>query len=145
MKPIFENEIENPKNKAILSYLNNIKGLSGSEISQLKLIVVWKSIQTFKPEKGCLFSTHLYNMCRYTYLDHMKQKFIPVANFIDKSYENNDNILDQMPKAYKMVLEDRFVYKYTIREMVKIYKLSKKQINILINDSVDFLRKLQNV
>lgn len=141
MKPTFEEELEKPKNKAILSFLGNIKGISVEELKQLKLIVLWEAIETFDSSKGCLFSTHLYNRCRYTYLNTVKKKFIPTAEFIEISYQEKDSILEDFPVAYKQILKDRFISKYSIHELIKMYNLNKKQIKILLDDSISYLKR----
>ena len=141
MKPIFEEELKKPQNIKILNYLSGIRGLDSDEISQLKLITLWKSINSFKEDKGCKFSTHLYNICRYTYLDHLKKKQIKTLDNLDVIKYNHDNILDELPLLYKIIIEDRFVYKYTVIEMLQKYKLKRWQLKILLEDSVDFVKK----
>jgi DNA-directed RNA polymerase specialized sigma24 family protein len=141
MKPIFEEELKKPKNIKILSHLGKIRGLDTDEVEQLKLITLWKSISTFNEEKGCAFSTHLYNTCRYTYLDFFKKRQIKTIDNLDVIKYNNENIIDELPFLYKTIIEDRFVYKYTIIEMLHKYKMKRWQLKILIEDSVDFLKK----
>lgn len=146
MKPIFEEEIKKTKNQAILSYLGKLKGLTYSEIEQLKLITLWEAVESFNPEKGCLFSTHLYNKCRFAFLDHLRKKVIPVATFIEKSYEIKENILDildELNPDAKMILHDRFVSRLSINEMVSKYKVTRIQIKNLINSSIDVLRTIR--
>jgi len=141
MKPIFEEELKKPKNIKILNYLSRLRGLDKDEIEQLKLITLWKSINSFNEEKGCLFSTHLYNTCRYTFLDFFKKKQIKTVDNIDIAKYNSDNIIDELPLLYKTIIEDRFVYKFTMIEMSGKYKLQRWQLKILIQDSIDFLKK----
>lgn len=141
MKPTFEEELKKTKNIKILNHLNKLRGLSKEEIEQLKLITLWKSINTFKEEKGCLFSTHLYNICRYTYLDFFKKKQIKTLDNLDIIKYNSDNIIDELPLLYKTIIEDRFIYKYTIIEMLQKYKMKRWQLKLLIEDSVKFLKK----
>lgn len=145
MKIIFEEEVKKQKNKDILSFLGKIKGLSTQEIEQLKLITLWESIETFKPEKGCLFTTHLYNRCYYKYLDYMKEKYLPTFDFPDiyeaKKNTNTEELLEGIPKLYKMVLEDRFIYNFTTVELLKKYKVTRKQLKILIEDSIIRLKE----
>lgn len=142
MKPIFEEELKDPKNIKILNYLSSIRGLDRDEISQLKLITLWKSINTFNKDKGCKFSTHLYNICRYTFLDHLKKKQIKTLDNLDVIKYNYDNILDELPHLYKIIIEDRFVYKYSIIEMLQKYHLKRWQLKILLEDSVNFVKNL---
>lgn len=141
MKPIFEEELKKTQNKKILNYLSGIRGLSREEIHQLKLITLWKSINSFDEKRGCKFSTHLYNTCRFTFLDHLKKKTIKTADNIEIAKYEHDNILDELPLLYKVIIEDRFVYKYTIVEMLQKYSFKRWQLKILIEDSVDFLKK----
>ncbi len=142
MKPIFEEELKNPQNIKILNYLSGIRGLDKDEISQLKLITLWKSINSFKEDKGCKFSTHLYNICRYTFLDHLKKKQIKTLDNLDVIKYNHDNILDELPLLYKIIIEDRFVYRYTVIEMLQKYHLKRWQLKILLEDSVNFVKNL---
>jgi DNA-directed RNA polymerase specialized sigma subunit len=141
MKPIFEEEIKKPKNIKILNYLSGLRGLDKDEIEQLKLITLFESIRTFDETKKCLFSTHLYNRCRYTYLDFLKKKKIKTLDNIEIVQYNHENIIDDLPDFYKIIIEDRFVYKLTIVEMSKKYELKRWQIKSLIEDSVNFLKK----
>lgn len=141
MKPIFEEEIKKPKNIKILNYLSGLRGLERDEIEQLKLITLWKSICSFDETKNCLFSTHLYNNCRYTYLDFLKKKKLKTLDNIEIVQYNYDNIIDELPDFYKIIIEDRFVYKLTIVQMSKKYELKRWQVKTLIEDSVNFLKK----
>lgn len=142
MKPIFEEERFKPQNIKILNYLSGIRGLSPEEIEQLKLITLWRSIESFNKDKGCKFSTHLYNTCRYTFLDHMGKKKIETLDYIEIAYHNNDeNILDDLPPLYKIIIEDRFVYNYSIIEMLQKYKLKRWQLKILLEDSINSVKK----
>lgn len=144
MKPIFEEEKEKVQNKKILSYLNKLKGLSYPEKEQLKLIVLWESIESYDPTRGCLFTTHLYSKCRYKFLDFLRKKTIPVGEFINKSYITHENLLDELPLLDKMVLEDRFVNKLTINEMIKKYKMNRSSINSLIEKSIEVFKEYLN-
>lgn len=147
MKPIFEEERNKNKNQKILGFLNRLQGISFEEIEQLKLITLWESCKSFDSNKGCKFSTHLYNNCRYTYLNFIK-KTKKIENrkeeyLVDCHAMQDDNLktLDGLPLLFKTILEDRFVYKYTLVEMSKQYNLRLYQIKELINYSK---RGLQN-
>ncbi len=142
MKPIFEEELKNPKNIKILNYLSSIRGLDRDEIEQLKLITLWKSINTFNENKGCKFSTHLYNTCRYTFLDHLKKRQIKTVDNLDVTKYNYSNIVDELPELYRIIIEDRFIYKYSVIEMLHKYNLKRWQLKILIEDSVNFIEKI---
>ena len=147
MKPIFEIELKKLKNIKILSFLNKLTGISEEEKKQLKLIVLWKSIESFNPDKGCLFSTHLYNMCRYEYLNHInskENKKRQVHKVIDKPTYENQNILMDLPEQYSKILEEKYIYKYSIKELCSIYNTTDKEINKLLSKAKEYLKNYIN-
>ena len=141
MKLKFEEELKKTKNKKILSFLDKITDLDKQEKEQLKLIVLWESIETFDIKKGCLFSTHLYNCCRFKFLKHINKKNIPIFKHVEVSYCDN-NIFQDLPLEHEIIIKDRFVYRYTLNELCHKYSLKKDKIKELIEESKNFLKKI---
>jgi hypothetical protein len=144
MIPDFEEELKKISNYKILNFLHNIKGLSYEEISQLKRITVWKAVKTFKPEKNCLFTTHLYNTCRYTYLEEIRKKkepnLVSCSDGVDKAYIPVKNPLEEIPEEIKSVLEDKYYQKMSIRQLMKKYKKTRKEMYSLIEECENYFR-----
>lgn len=148
MKPKFEEELKKTKNIKILNFLNRIEDLNQDEINQLKLITLWESIESFNNKRGCIFSTHLYNSCRFKFLKHInknKEKKV-VLEYIEQSCEDKPNkeefeIIDELPILYRSILKDRFYYKINLVNLSKMYNMKRSQIKILIEDAKRELKK----
>lgn len=96
--------------------------LDKSELKQLQLIALWEACETFDSSKS-KFTTHLYNRIRFKYLKHINSKKNKLGKSQDIWYNINDvnlNVFfDGLSQDNREVLEDRFVYKHTLRDMAK--------------------------
>lgn len=141
MKISFEEERKKEENQNILSFLNKINDMTSQEIEQLKLIVLWESVSTFDKNKGCKFTTHLYNTCRFAFLKHINKKRDVFVEQFETEYSYTTTILDDLPTIYKTILEDRYIYRYSLREIGEKHNIKLNQVKSLIEDSKNCLKE----
>ena len=154
-------EWEKVENQKILSHLNKIIGITKEEINQLKYITLWKTIRTFNKNKNVKFSTHLYNTCRYVYLDEItrinkynQEVSIDTMDYLEHgtSSARQNYISDlfliierkELPEPFNEIIKDIYVDCLNFNQMLKKHNLRKKEFYSLKEESLQKLKEYLN-
>lgn len=128
---LYQKQWSDEENRKIMnSACYRYRGLiPDDEIESCQMIALWKSIISFNPACGVLFSTYLYrgvqNLCRqYLVKDAKYYRNISTASVfklynidaVDLKLDAKD-IIDKLPSHYKDVIIDRFYNKLTFKEI----------------------------
>ena len=104
--------------------------LDEDEIHRCKLIALWEALQAWKPDRGSKFTVFLYqrvqweclksinynNKHRDVQLDGIDQEILPDTSL--------DEFLEILPNELRDVIEKRYVYNMTLREIGEEYGYS---------------------
>lgn len=142
----FDQIRQDPYYKKILNTLNFPFRVNPDELENLKLIALWKAINTYDSTKSA-FNTHLTNFLKYVKLDHIKQeaKFylksvnltrrnIPVSLTEEEFSLMSEFLTEKEYEVGKMYYVDRMTdaeikdrLKLSIRQLSYIRKKIKKK------------------
>lgn len=135
----FDEISQDPYYRKILNTLKFPFKVSPDELENLKLIALWKAINTYIPSKSA-FNTHLTNFIKYVKLDHIKQEakfYLKSVNLTRKNIpisltEEDFGLMSELltEKEYE-VGKMYYVDKMTDAEIKKKLKMSSRQISYI--------------
>lgn len=142
----FEEALKDVYCRKIMNSFNKwMPKVSKQEIRQLQLIALWEATRTFDATKS-KFTTHLYNRLRFKYLKYINSKKnrlgVNKEIWYSKKELNLDSFFDGVSYLTRVVIEDRFIYKLSLKEMAKKYNVKYSEVKKMIHDAKEELRSV---
>ncbi len=143
------NNIDNIKimNKASVSYSKNLK----SRLKECKMIALWEALRDYKSDRNMKFSTYLYykvrRKCYDTYYTKAERNNNLISiedsfsgSIVDSTFIND--ILMSLDKKDAKLIEDKFIYKKTLKEIGIEENVSLQAIKQRLDVVLDKLREI---
>jgi RNA polymerase sigma factor (sigma-70 family) len=143
----FEQALKNSDNVSIMnSAVSGFrKSIDRDELYRCKLIALWETMQTWKPD-GRKFTSFLYQKVRWECLKviYHKKREKGVSLVFDVAKKDNDDIseiIEILPKEFRELVVKRFLHGMTLSEIGTYHKICTETVRRRINKALEILQK----
>ena len=149
---VYEEALGNNDNVLIMHKASArfLRQLTKDEIYCCKLMALWQTLRLWKPDKGKKFTSFLYNKvffeCLKLVIKNNKHKFIQ-SEYIEKVVSPKPTpyeIFDGIPQDIQDLLEKRYIYGMTLREIGNEYGYCYETIRKRLKKAHKYMKKAYN-
>lgn len=146
----YENALKNYDNVMIMhsASLRFANALDQDELHRCKLIALWEALQAWKPNGGNKFTAFLYQRVCWECLKNInynnKKKNINL-DYIDQEVLPDtpvSEVLEVLPEDLRNIVEKRYIYNMTFREIGEEYGYSYEAIRKKLKKAKESLSKM---
>jgi len=149
---IYENALNNQDNIMIMHSAGScfIHALDKDEMYRCKLIALWEALKLWKPDGGSKFTAFLYQRVTWECLKALQyeNKHTNVnLDYIDREASpetDMSEMLEILPDDLKGVVEKRYIYRMTLREIGDEYGYSYETARKKLKKASDCIKMVYN-
>lgn len=148
----YEKALKNNNNKSMMNAASNKfrNTLDDEQIKECQLKALWEALQCWKPKKR-KFTSYLYQKVYWECIKLInlnKKSFkLPITKELGVSSEPSclvDETLEILPDDLRNILEKRYIYGMTLREISEEYGCCHETIRKKITKAINICKKHEN-
>lgn len=148
------------QDKNNISIINSLKKkyrkyIPSSELDNASLIALWNTLKNYDPTKGRKFTSYLYKMIEWEFnswitKDRRSKKHNHKELINEVSYDNTEliefrDILSSMPQNLAVVIEQKYLYNMTFKEIAKKNNYSHETARQRLKDGIKYLHNARTM
>ena len=149
---VYEKALNNRDNVLIMHAASSRfnQQLTPDEIHSCELMALWHALRLWRPDKGKKFTSFLYNKVFYECLRTVvvnRKNYMIQSEFVDKAVSPQPTlyeILDGVPDDISELLEKRYIYGMTLREIGEEYGYCYETIRKRLKKAQKYVKMVYN-